>query len=80
MSKYKSQIKQVPHSKGAALEFIHRFVEENDVKGKTVIDVSAGSGYVANLWHNAGAIVKAFDMYHHNFQSDALTCVPIDLN
>ncbi|MDZ7935605.1 MAG: hypothetical protein U5M51_11740 [Emticicia sp.] len=49
MSKYKAQIKQVPHSKGAALEFIHRFVEENRVKGKTVIDVSAGSGYVANL-------------------------------
>lgn len=80
MSKYKSQIKQVPHSKGAALEFIHRFVEENDVKAKTVIDVSAGSGYVANLWHNAGAKVQAFDMYPDIFKSDSLTCRPIDLN
>lgn len=80
MSKYKSEIKQVPHSKGAALEFIHRFVEENDVKGKTVIDVSAGSGYVANLWHEAGANVKAFDMYPDIFKSDSLTCSPIDLN
>jgi len=34
MSKYKSQIKQVPHSKGAALEFIHRFVEGNDIREK----------------------------------------------
>jgi SAM-dependent methyltransferase len=80
MSKYKSQIKQVPHSKGAALEFIHRFVEENDVKGKTVIDVSAGSGYVANLWHDAGAEVKAYDMFPDIFKSASLTCLPIDLN
>lgn len=80
MSNYKSQIKQVPHSKGAALEFIHRYVEENEVKGKTVIDVSAGSGYVANLWHDAGAKVNAFDMYPDIFKSDSLTCSPIDLN
>jgi SAM-dependent methyltransferase len=80
MSKYKSQIKQVPHSKRAALEFIHRYVEENELKGKTVIDVSAGSGYVANLWHEAGAEVKAFDMYPDIFKSDWLTCSPIDLN
>ena len=80
MSKYKSQIKQVPHSKGAALEFIHRFIEENDVKSKTVIDVSAGSGYVANLWHYAGANVRAFDMYPDIFRSENLTCQPIDLN
>lgn len=80
MSKYKSQIKQVPHSKGAALEFIHRFIEENDVKSKTVIDVSAGSGYVANLWHYAGANVRALDMYPDIFRSENLTCQPIDLN
>lgn len=80
MSKHEAQINQVPHSKGAALEFIHRFVEENNVKQKTVIDVSAGSGYVANLWHNAGANVQAFDMYPDIFKSNSLTCQPIDLN
>ena len=80
MSKIKEQIKQVPHSKGNALEFIHRYLEENDVKKKTVIDVSAGSGYVANLWHEAGANVKGFDMYPEVFISESLTCLPIDLN
>ncbi len=80
MSKYKAQIKQVPHSKGNALEFIHRYLDENDVRQKRVIDVSAGSGYVANLWHKAGAEVMAFDMYPDIFQSPTLKCTSIDLN
>lgn len=80
MSKIKEQIKQVPHSKGNALTFIHRYLAENDVSQKTVIDVSAGSGYVANLWHEAGAKVQAFDMYPAVFKSENLTCLPIDLN
>lgn len=80
MSKIKEQIKEVPHSKGNALTFIHRYIAENDVKEKNVIDVSAGSGYVANLWHKAGAKVQAFDMYPDIFKSENLTCLPIDLN
>ena len=80
MSVHKAQIKQVPHSKGAALEFIHRFVEENQVNKKIAIDVSAGSGYVANLWYEAGANVQAFDMYPDVFVSDSLVCTPINLN
>lgn len=80
MSQLKEQIKKVPHSKGNALEFIHRYLAENDVAEKTVIDVSAGSGYVANLWHEAGAKVQAFDMYPAVFKSKNLTCFPIDLN
>lgn len=80
MSKYKEQIKQVPHSKGNSLEFIHRYLDEHDVRQKYVIDVSAGSGYVANLWHKAGAKVRAFDMYPDMCQSKDLQCAPIDLN
>ncbi len=80
MSKIKEQIKQVPHSKGNALAFIHRYLAENDVSQKLVIDVSAGSGYVANLWYEAGAKVKAFDMYPEILKSENLTCLPIDLN
>ena len=80
MANHKAQIKQVPHSKGAALAFIHHYLKKNDVKSKIVIDVSAGSGYVANLWHEAGAKVLAFDMYPDVFKSDSLTCSPIDLN
>lgn len=79
MSTLKEQIKHVPHSKGNALEFIHRYLSQNNVQQKTVIDVSAGSGYVANLWHKAGAKVRAFDMYPDIFRSDSLQCSPIDL-
>lgn len=80
MSKIKEQIKEVPHSKGNALTFIHRYLAENDVKEKNVIDVSAGSGYVANLWHKSGAKVQAFDMYPDIFKSEYLICSPVDLN
>lgn len=79
MSTLKEEIKQVPHSKGNALEFIHRYLAQNDVRQKTVIDVSAGSGYVANLWHKAGANVRAFDMHPDILKSETLTCSPIDL-
>lgn len=79
MSTLKEQIKLVPHSKGNALTFIHQYLAQNDVRQKTVIDVSAGSGYVANLWHKAGATVRAFDMHPDILRSDALTCSPIDL-
>ncbi|AFK03239.1 Methyltransferase type 11 [Emticicia oligotrophica DSM 17448] len=80
MPNFKSLIKHVPHSRGYALEFMHRFLSEHDVKDKTVIDVSAGSGFVANLWHNAGASVQSFDMYPDVFKSEAISCSFIDLN
>ncbi len=80
MSKIKEQIKLVPHSKGNALEFIHRYLSENDVREKVVFEMSAGSGYVANLWHEAGAKVSAFDKYPEVFKSKNLNCSPIDLD
>jgi SAM-dependent methyltransferase len=70
----------VPHSRVNALKFIQNFLQENDIKSKLVVDVSAGSGYVANLWHNAGAKVDAYDLYPELLQSKALKCSKIDLN
>jgi SAM-dependent methyltransferase len=80
MSNYKEEIKHVRHSKGNALAFIHRYLAEHDVREKRVVDVSAGSGYVANLWHNAGAKVKPFDKHPDILKSDSLICSPIDLD
>lgn len=70
----------VPHSRANGLQFIHNFVSKNDVKGKVVVDVSAGTGYVANLWHEAGAIVLAFDKYPELFKPTEISCKPIDLD
>ncbi len=72
--------KDVPHSRPNALAFIHRYLAENDVRKKVVIDVSAGSGFIAGLWQEAGAEVRAYDMYPEMFHSDVLSCFPIDLN
>ncbi|MFN3849991.1 MAG: class I SAM-dependent methyltransferase [Spirosomataceae bacterium] len=80
MAKLEDEIKSVPHSRINALKFIHKYLEEVDVKGKTVIDLSAGSGYVANLWHKAGAKVSPYDMFPELLKSDNLKCQKIDLN
>lgn len=70
----------VPHSRANGLQFIHNFISENDVNGKVVVDVSAGTGYVANLWHEAGAKVLAFDKYPELFKPTQISCKPIDLD
>ncbi len=70
----------VPHSRVNALKFIHKFLNETDVKLKKVVDISAGTGYVANLWVEAGANVEAFDLYPELLQSKTLNCTKIDLN
>lgn len=70
----------VPHSRANGLQFIHEFVASNDVTNKVVVDVSAGTGYVANLWHEAGAKVLAFDKYPELFKPTQISCTPINLD
>ena len=70
----------VPHSRANAIKFIHQFLEENDVKGKKVIDLSAGAGYVANLWKEKGAQVDAYDLYPDLMQNKDIPAHKIDLN
>jgi SAM-dependent methyltransferase len=70
----------VPHSRMNALVFIERFIQQNDVKNKVVVDVSAGTGFVAGLWHKAGAIVEAYDKFPEIFKSTELKCKEIELN
>lgn len=70
----------VPHSRLNALIFIERFIQENDIKNKVVVDVSAGTGFVAGLWHKAGAIVEAYDKFPDVFKSNDLHCKEIELN
>jgi SAM-dependent methyltransferase len=70
----------IPHSRVNAIKFIQKYLEDNDVSEKTVIDLSAGKGYVAGLWNNAGATVLAFDLYPDLMENKNILSQKIDLN
>jgi SAM-dependent methyltransferase len=74
-------IKDIPHTRGNSILFFKSFVSANSsfLKGKRVFDLSAGSGYIAHLFAEAGCQVLAFDLFpEHNMFSD-IQCKKIDL-
>ncbi len=73
-------LEDVTHSRLNGLRFIISYLEENNVSGKKVADLSAGSGFVINLWAEAGATIEAYDLYPDVFKQTHLTCSKIDLN
>lgn len=72
---------EVPHSRENAVQFFKRYVSENKewLYGKSVADLSAGSGYIANLFHEAGAAVSLYDLFPDQNRFCPRTCQPIDL-
>ncbi len=70
----------IPHSRANAIKFIHEFLKENDVFGKKVIDLSAGAGYVANLWSEKGAQIETYDLYPDLMKNKDIPTHKIDLN
>lgn len=76
----RKQLLNVTHSKVNSLQFMIGFLKTTDVHQKIVVDVSAGSGFVANLWFQAGAHVKAFDKYPQNMEYKHIKCEKIDLD
>ena len=73
-------IKSVTHSRPNALRFIHKFLAQNDVNENIVLDLSAGGGYVANLFDKKNAKVEAFDLYPELLANANIKCTKIDLN
>lgn len=70
----------VPHSRDNAVKFFERYTATNPtLKGKRVIDLSAGSGYTANLFYRAGADVQLYDLFPEQNTFCPLPCMPIDL-
>jgi SAM-dependent methyltransferase len=61
----KESIPDVPHSRDNAIRFFIDFVQsrKENLHGKIVVDLSAGSGFVANEFYKAGCIVKLFDLF-----------------
>lgn len=75
----KKTLEDVTHSRLNGLRFIISYLEENNVAGKKVADLSAGSGFVINLWAEAGATIEAYDLYPDVFKQSHLTCSKMDL-
>ncbi|HMJ68968.1 MAG TPA: methyltransferase domain-containing protein [Cyclobacteriaceae bacterium] len=72
---------EVLHTRENAIRFFHHYLETHreDVAGKKVIDLSAGSGYIANEFHKAGASVALYDLFPSQNTLCPVACKPIDL-
>jgi SAM-dependent methyltransferase len=71
----------VPHSRENAVSFFQGYVKRNAavLAGKSVIDLSAGSGYMASLFENVGAHVQLYDLFPEQNQFAKGTCSFVDL-
>ncbi len=56
-----NSIPEVDHTREATLKFFLDYTERNQdlLRGRKVCDLSAGRGYIAYLFENAGAAVHA---------------------
>jgi SAM-dependent methyltransferase len=70
---------EVLHSRENAIRFFDGYLKSNDVKGKKVIDLSAGSGYIINEFHKAGADVELYDLFPEQNKFCPVECKKIDL-
>ena len=80
MSKQELDIHNVPHSRINALHFIADYLKTEPVRGKIIVDVPAGSGFVSALCRDAGALVEPFDLHPEVFRYPDLECKKLDLN
>lgn len=60
-----TEIPEVEHSREPTLTFFREYTRQHKpfLKGKIVCDLSAGRGYIVNLFEHTGAILKAFDLF-----------------
>ena len=72
---------EVPHSRQLALDYFEDYVKVHarQLPGKSVYDLSAGSGYIAGLFQAQGAHVHLFDLFPDQNKRSDLHCEKIDL-
>jgi adenine-specific DNA methylase len=60
---------EVDHSRESAILFFLDYVKKNgnELRAKQVCDLSAGRGYVANLFEEVGAAITAYDLFRITF-------------
>ncbi len=76
-----SQSPPIAHSRDNTVRFFTTYVETNgnELIGKTVVDLSAGSGYIAHLFEKAGAVICPFDLFPEQNQFTKAKSQNIDL-
>lgn len=74
-------IPDIAHTRDSALKFFTDYTQNHktSLKGKQVIDLSAGSGYIAHLFEEAGAELQLFDLFPEQNKFAKATCQFIDL-
>ena len=74
-------MEETPHSRDNALHFFKQYARDNKdlLSGKVVVDLSAGSGYIAHLFEEAGSRVLPFDLFPENNKHTQAPCKFIDL-
>lgn len=70
---------EVLHSRENAIRFFDGYLKTNNVKDKKIIDLSAGSGYIINEFHKAGAQVELYDLFPEQNTFCPVRCKYIDL-
>lgn len=61
--------------------FTRRYFQSLDnLAGKIVIDIPAGSGYMSEVIRNKGGIVEAYDLFPEFFKVEGLKCQKVDLS
>jgi SAM-dependent methyltransferase len=72
---------EIPHSRSLSLDFFEKYVATQalNLKNSEVYDLSAGSGYIINLFKEQGANVHLFDLLPNNNQFCEIACKPINL-
>jgi SAM-dependent methyltransferase len=70
---------EVPHTRENALRFFADYIKSNDLRGKKIIDLSAGSGFIINEFYKAGAEVELFDLFPEQNTYCPVACKFIDL-
>ncbi|WP_038247073.1 class I SAM-dependent methyltransferase [Ghiorsea bivora] len=58
-------------------KYLHRI--QDQLQGKTVIDLPAGSGFTSQLLLNMGAKVRAFDLFPEYFKLKGVSCERADV-
>lgn len=71
----------VDHTREATLQFFSAYTkaQATELKNKVVCDLSAGRGYIAYLFEQAGAQVKPFDLFPNQNQFAKASVDKIDL-
>jgi 2-polyprenyl-3-methyl-5-hydroxy-6-metoxy-1,4-benzoquinol methylase len=56
---------EVLHSRENAVRFFLNYIAKDPklISGKKIYDLSAGTGYIANKFYEAGALVKSYDLF-----------------